>query len=317
MRRVLDRVSHAAESSAPVLVAGQTGTGKDHVARAIHERGPRASRPFVVIRCAALDDGALEAELSGPQSAFERAAGGTLLFDEVASLSAGLQVKLLSILQRMSPPFRVGGHDVRIVATATIEPLRRLDASRLRPALRQHFGGVVIELPPLRQRREDILPLANLFLERATNGGTLTLTRAAIAALQAHDWPRNLHQLEEDMASAAEAARDGEISLDALSPGMPEPALDVASLSYREMLSVTRDRSTREYLSALLVKFDGHVPHAAVHAGVERESFYRLLKRYGITATKFRSDPPSATVRTSAESGAERVVLFARHGDKA
>lgn len=329
MRRVLDRVAHAAESSVPVLVVGETGTGKDFIARAIHARGPRASEPFVIVRCGSLDDAAIEAELFGSgahgakQNAFERALGGVLLLDEVASLSAGLQIKLLSILQRMSPPFRLAsdGKDVRIIATATVPTSRRLDAGRLRPALRQHLGGVLIELPPLRQRREDILPLANLFLERASKRGKLTLSRAAVASLQAQEWQGNVRQLEEEMSSAADGARDGEVSLDALSPRLPsEPNTDLASLSYREMLTVTRDRSTREYLSSLLTKFDGNVPQAALHAGVERESFYRLLKRYGIHATTFRSDPPSAIVRKASDlglSGPERVVLFARHGNEA
>jgi two-component system response regulator HydG len=290
MRRAFDLAMHAARSTAPVLLTGEVGTGKKHVAHEIHARGETSAGPFVSIRCASLDESSLDGELFGDptrpdKSALERARGGTLLLDDVGALSAALQLKLLTTLQR--------GTNARVVASWS---LRRGDEHRaeFRPALRRHLAATEIHLPPLRQRREDILPLARAFLARGMgvdHPSRFALSPAAASALEGYAWPENVRQLESAIERAKDLVAEGELTLEAFPDYVrSEPVLDLASLSYREMLVATRDRSTREYLARVLANLDGNVARAAAHAGIERESMYRLLKRYGLDANTFRSD---------------------------
>lgn len=284
MRVAVDRLAYAAVSTDTVLVTGEAGTGKDRVVREIHARGKRSAAPLVFVRCASLEEAALDAELFGGD-ALRRAAGGTLVLDELGALPAGLQVRVVAMLQRV----RHGEVGARIVATTSVSRAKADNPSRL-----GQIAPVKIDLPPLRERRDDILPLAHAFLDGVaarTGSSRLLLAPAAAEALETHDWPANVRQLEQGIQLAAGSACSGVITLDSIPPKLRPGAVgDLAALSYREMLVVTRDRSTREYLQALLNSFAGNVSRAAAHAGIERESFYRLLKRYGLDAHTFRSN---------------------------
>jgi len=214
MREVRERIERVAATDFVALIDGESGTGKELVARQIHEISARRRGPFVPVNCAALVETLLEAELfgiedrtatgvRGRRGKFECADGGTLFLDEVADLSLSAQAKLLRALQDFAVE-RVGGHglhrvNTRVVA-ATNKTLAGLVEARLfRADLFYRLAGIEIQVPPLRDRREDILELASYFLERHGEARRLTLSKAAADALLTYDWPGNVRELERMM----------------------------------------------------------------------------------------------------------------------
>ena len=215
MRALFRNIGRLAQAPLSVLVTGETGTGKELVARALHRESPRASRPFVALNTAAIPAELLESELFGHEAGaftgatrrhvgrFEQADGGTLFLDEIGDTPMPLQVRLLRVLAE-GEFFRVGGRelirvDVRVIA-ATHQPLQRLvDEGRFRADLMHRLDVVRLQLPPLRERRDDVPALATRFLaDAATSLGTTAkrLAPAVLARLQAHDWPGNVRELE-------------------------------------------------------------------------------------------------------------------------
>ena len=214
MQAVRERIERVAATDFVALIDGESGTGKELVARQIHEMSARRRGPFVPVNCAALVETLLEAELfgiedrtatgvRGRRGKFECADGGTLFLDEVADLSLSAQAKLLRALQDFAVE-RVGGHglhrvNTRVVA-ATNKKLSGLVEARLfRADLFYRLAGIEIQVPPLRDRREDILELASYFLERHGEARRLTLSKAAADALLTYDWPGNVRELERMM----------------------------------------------------------------------------------------------------------------------
>jgi two-component system NtrC family response regulator len=212
MQKLRADVARVGATNFTVLVEGESGVGKELVARALHQLSPRRRGPFVAVNCAALVESLLEAELfgieertatgvRGRRGKFELAEGGTLFLDEVADLSPAAQAKLLRVLQDMSVE-RVGGHGVKALNTRVIAATNRrlseqMGAKRFREDLFYRLSGVELEVPPLRARREDIPALAKHLLERhRPPGRPLRLTEAALDALMAFDWPGNVRQLE-------------------------------------------------------------------------------------------------------------------------
>jgi len=231
MRRLLDQVALVAPSRASILIVGETGVGKERLARFIHACSDRAQRPFVAINCAAIPEGVLEAELFGHEKGaftgadrarpgrFELADGGTLLLDEITEMPIHLQPKLLRVLQEREVD-RLGGRrpipvDVRVIATSNRDLEQAIAEGRLREDLYFRLGVVVVELPPLRARPADIVPLAEAFLARfASEYGRPAplLSEAAKERLLAHDWPGNARELENCMHRAfLMAAATGEV----------------------------------------------------------------------------------------------------------
>jgi transcriptional regulator with GAF, ATPase, and Fis domain len=230
LRRAIERV---AMTDFTVLLEGESGVGKELVARQVHQLGRRRDGPFVAVNCAALVETLLEAELfgieertatgvRGRRGKFEHADGGTLFLDEVSDLSLSAQAKLLRVVQDLSVE-RVGGHgthrvDVRIVA-ATNRSLSELVERRLfRPDLFYRLSGVDIRVPPLRDRRTDILELSQHFLERHRSTRALTLSPAAAEALASYHWPGNVRELERLIERAVTLAESNSIALDDLPP---------------------------------------------------------------------------------------------------
>ena len=214
MQAVRERIERVAATDFVALIDGESGTGKELVARQIHEMSARRRGPFVPVNCAALVETLLEAELfgiedrtatgvRGRRGKFECADGGTLFLDEVADLSLSAQAKLLRALQDFAVE-RVGGHglhrvNTRVVA-ATNKKLPGLVEARLfRADLFYRLAGIEIQVPPLRDRREDILELASYFLERHGEARRLTLSKSAVDALLTYDWPGNVRELERMM----------------------------------------------------------------------------------------------------------------------
>jgi DNA-binding NtrC family response regulator len=228
MVHVLMAVGRLVRVDETVLILGETGTGKDLVARAIHTNSPRQKRPFVVINCAALNENLLDDELFGHEPGaftgaeklrkgrFEHAQGGTLFLDEVGDMPLALQVKLLRVLENREV-VRIGSNDpikvdVRVLA-ATHRDLKALvREGRFRQDLFYRLEGMTIHLPPLRERKEDVAPLARRFLNRLFGGASAPkLHPTTLEALQNHSWPGNVRQLQKVLCRAAGAARGSEI----------------------------------------------------------------------------------------------------------
>jgi len=214
MQRLLSKVTQAAQSRATVLIHGETGTGKELIAAAVHQQSKRAAGPFVKLNCAALADTVLESELFGHEKGaftgaterrigrFEQANGGTLFLDEIGDMSLALQTRLLRVLAE-SEFFRVGGQtpirvDVRVIAATHQDLSQAVAAGRFREDLYHRLNVMRIEVPPLRQRREDIRELTRFYLEQAANElgvAPKTLSSEAAEVLQKYDWPGNVREL--------------------------------------------------------------------------------------------------------------------------
>ncbi len=221
LQRVVAMVDRVAQSAAPVLIIGETGTGKEVIARRVHQSSRRSNGPFVSINCAAIPDQLLESELFGHEKGaftgalarrlgkFEEAAGGTLLLDEIGEMDLRLQAKLLRAIQERQID-RVGGRgpvtvDLRIVATTNRDLMTEVEARRFREDLYYRLNVINIELPPLRDRPLDIAPLAEHFVAKhcARNSiPTKTIDTAAIAKLESFAWPGNVRELENTMYRA-------------------------------------------------------------------------------------------------------------------
>ena len=231
MRLLRERVERVASTNFTVLIEGESGVGKELVARQIHELGMRRQGPFVAINCAALVETLIEAELfgieertatgvRGRRGKFEHADGGTLFLDEISDLSAAAQAKLLRVVQDLTVE-RVGGGGTRQINTrvvaATNRPLAALvDRGLFRTDLFYRLSGVEIRVPPLRMRKADILELTQYFLARHEGRGRLTMTPAAVDALIAYDWPGNVRELERMIEGAIATAESRQISVDDL-----------------------------------------------------------------------------------------------------
>jgi two-component system response regulator HydG len=262
MQTLRSNIERVAETDFTVLLEGESGVGKELVARQIHELSRRCHGPFVAINCAALVETLLEAELfgieertatgvRGRRGKFEYADGGTLFLDEVSDLSLSAQAKLLRAIQDLAVE-RVGGNsthrvDIRIVA-ATNKGLAGLVERRLfRPDLFYRLSGVDIRVPALRDRRPDILELANYFLERHRAMRSLRLSSAAADALTAYDWPGNVRELERLMERAVALAGTDILELDDLPPTVrgDYATAVVPSLTKRDTLRAWASRYAR------------------------------------------------------------------------
>jgi transcriptional regulator with GAF, ATPase, and Fis domain len=306
MRRVLDQAERAAAGRSTILLTGETGTGKEQVARRIHERSSRASGPFVPINCAALPEGLLESELFGHEKGaftgadrrrlgwFELADGGTLLLDEIGDLPAPAQGKLLRVLQEHEIT-RVGGHqairvNVRLIAATHRTLAAEVRAGRFREDLFFRLHVVPIHLPPLRERPEDVEPMARLFLDRfAADLGRTTrrLTPEALALLRAHHWPGNVRELE-NLAERL-LVLGGEQPIDAaeLSGLLPPARLsDARADADAPAAPVIDDVSLWEQEHALLVhaleRTHGNQSRAARLLKISREQLRTRMRRYGL-----------------------------------
>ncbi len=295
MKAVMRFVEQIANSVAAVLIAGESGTGKELVARALHEYSPRSGRPFVDINCAALPDHLLESELfgfekgafSGADSAkpglFELARHGTLLLDEIAELSPKSQSKLLRVLDGY-PYYRLGGTrkvevNVRIVAATNADLESQVRVGKFRADLYHRLNQVTVNVPPLRERSEDVLPLAQFFLTRERAG--MTISDGVAAALQGYCWPGNVRELKSLMARLAMTVRGAAISREDLpAEFQPLPPEEEVSSSY------SLDRLEQEVIYHALEQADGRRKEAAELLGISPRTLMRRLKTYGASHSR-------------------------------
>jgi DNA-binding NtrC family response regulator len=298
MLAVYKQIALACASDAPVLVTGETGTGKELVARAIHRHGPRSSRPFVPVNCGALPEGLLESELFGhvrgaftgavadKRGLFEEARGGTLFLDEIGEMSPALQVRLLRTLEsgevRPVGSPRATSVDVRVIAATHRDLERAAKEGSFRQDLFYRLHVFAIRIPPLRERREDIPLLAAHFLAAlsAQGRGTASATSAAVAALAAHDWPGNVRELENTLERLAVESRGGAIDVADLPPQFRERPEPLEAPLFAGL--PTLEEMEKRYLRHVLAAVKGNRSRAAEALGIDRRTLYRMAERFGI-----------------------------------
>lgn len=289
MHRVLEAVRRVARSSVAVLVTGETGSGKEIIARAVHHFSLRCAKPFVDINCGALPDPLMESELfghergafSGADAAkagmFELAHTGSLFLDEVAELDPRMQVKLLRVLDGV-PYYRLGGQrkihvDVRIVAATNQDLERAVGTGRFRSDLFHRLAEYHISVPALRERIEDIQPLAEYFL--AQHSDHAVFSSAALSVLRRYSWPGNIRELRNAVVSAVVSARNYEIAVEDLPPRVQ--GRRAAPVVER---SLCLEGLEKDAILAALAQTEGHHQKAADLLGISRRTLSRKLRVY-------------------------------------
>ncbi len=286
-----------ARSSSTVLLTGESGVGKDMFARAIHAASPRARRPFVKVNCAAIPEALLESELfgyapgsftgaskKGKPGYFEQAQGGTIFLDEIGDMPLPIQVKLLQVLQEKQF-IRVGGTgtqkvDVRIIAATNRDLRDAITRGVFREDIYYRLHVIEFRLPPLRDHSEDILPLAETFIEKYNHilGANVTgMNQAARDVLTQHDWPGNIRELENAVERAANWVWEGEIGTEHLPPEL-FPSVKKPLASYRTTLK----EMDQEILLETLKRAGGNKSQAARLLNLSRSAFYYKLAKYGL-----------------------------------
>jgi DNA-binding NtrC family response regulator len=311
-QEVIAKIARFSACDAPVLIEGETGTGKELVARALHYRSARRGHPFVPINCAALPEQLVVSELFGyERGAFtgaqgrrlglvEQARRGTIFFDEVNSLPAPAQAVLLRFLQDQEyRPLGAGGllhADTRVIAASNLSMAREVRERRFREDLYHRLNVLTLSLPPLRARGDDILELAARFLDhlsRQYRRAPKALSVAAASALVRHDWPGNVRELENRLHRSFLMADGREISSGDL--GLAGTAEDRDSKECGaqpgDTFAAAKARAVadfeRAYLRTLMTAAQGNVSAASRLAGKERRTFARLLKKHGIERREF------------------------------
>ncbi|MCB2230383.1 sigma 54-interacting transcriptional regulator [bacterium] len=295
LRKVIDLADRVAQFDSSVLVTGETGVGKEVLARHIHSVSHRSRAPFVAVNCGALPESLLESELFGYKAGaftgavrdrvglFEQAGGGTIFLDEIGDISPAMQIKILRVLQEKEI-MRIGEStprsvDVRVIA-ATFHDLDQLVIEgTFRDDLVYRLRVIEIEIPPLRERREDILPLARFLVEKLANKlklDNLRLDATCLDYLQAYSWPGNVRELENALERAAVLSRDNVILPEALPPGI------IAQVKARggegDPLSRSLDEVSNSHILAVLEASNGNRAKTARTLGISTATLWRKLK---------------------------------------
>jgi transcriptional regulator with GAF, ATPase, and Fis domain len=336
MREIFATLEKVAPSELTVLVTGETGTGKEMIARGIHQASARKQKPFVVLDCGAIPKDLIESTLFGHekgsftgavaqhQGCFEQAHGGTIFLDEIGELDINLQPKLLRVLENRELK-RVGGDrvikiDVRVVAATNRDLRQMVNQGTFREDLYFRLSVIHVDMPPLRERKEDIPALAEVFLREIAGRRNMPMTFAidAVTALQSHSWPGNVRELKnvvERAASLAEAplvqrsdlmfnrepagsrsstapptggGGGGRIPTNPNAPAFVDTALPpiAPGLDFKEAKQRVVDAFELAYLKQLLERHDGNITRSAQEAGLTRYHLRELLKRHGLTNVK-------------------------------
>jgi len=305
MLEIYKMIARVSDSRAAVLITGESGTGKELVARAIHNHGSRSSERFVAVNCGALTETLLESELFGhvkgsftgaianKRGIFEQAGEGTVFLDEISETSAGLQVKLLRVLQERevvpvggTEPIKVGA---RVIAASNSDLEKLSAAGAFRGDLLYRLNVIQLHLPPLRQRREDIHLLVAHFLRKHAPGPTAVATdQKSMQCLSAYSWPGNVRELENVIERAITLNQGGVISVDDLPARIRlQPAHDTAPLSSDELDQLfsglpNLDEIERRYILHVLEATGNNRKRTAEILGINRKTLYRMAARFEI-----------------------------------
>ena len=324
MREIFATLEKVAPSELTVMVTGETGTGKEMIARGIHQASARKTKPFVVLDCGAIPRDLIESTLFGHekgsftgavsqhQGCFEQAHGGTIFLDEIGELDINLQPKLLRVLENRECK-RVGGDrvikiDVRVVAATNRDLRQMVNQGTFREDLYFRLSVIHVELPPLRERKEDIPALAEVFLRDISGrrGVPMSFAPDAVASLQSHSWPGNVRELKNVVERAGSLTDSSLVHRQDLmfsrDPGGPRSSLPsssassghggvavpaiAAGLDFKEAKQHVVDAFELAYLKQLLDRHDGNITRSAQEAGLTRYHLRELLKRHGLTNVK-------------------------------
>ncbi|NLB69594.1 MAG: sigma 54-interacting transcriptional regulator, partial [Lentisphaerae bacterium] len=301
MQRVLEIIPVIAASPSTVLIQGETGTGKEVVARAIHENSPRKDNPFVAINCGALPDSLLESELFGYKRGaftdavrdkpgrFAIAKGGTLFLDEIGEISTAMQVRLFRVLQeRVYEPLgssKSEKADVRIIAATNADLLQLCKEGVFREDLYYRINVVRIELPPLRERREDIALLSSQFIarfNRLQDKRIEGLTTEALSLLMAHDWRGNVRELENAIERAFILCSQGRIGIEHLPESLTGSGIGKSRGHTGNMLKAAYATIDAQTIRAAIARQNGNKAAAARDLGIHKTTLYRKIKALGL-----------------------------------
>ncbi|HEY3355081.1 MAG TPA: sigma-54 dependent transcriptional regulator [Polyangia bacterium] len=302
MQSIFELCRIAAQSASTILILGESGTGKELLARAIHHESPRAQAPFIPVSCAALTETLLESELFGHEKGaftgatqrtrgkFEQAVGGSLFLDEIGDISPKLQLDLLRALEDRKF-YRIGGSepvsvDVRVIAATNRDLKRAVEDRSFREDLYYRLNVIVITLPPLRERKEDLPLLVEHFLERlgAELGRPLRgVSSDAMAALMAHDWPGNVRELRNVLERGAVVAKTSLIELADLGLGLPEEeAAATGGDDAADSVPASLKEVERRHVQRVLTDSGWNITRAAQALGIDRVTLYNKIKKYGL-----------------------------------
>jgi Nif-specific regulatory protein len=297
-------IERLAATDLPVLILGESGTGKEVVAQSLHYQGPRTEHPFIAVNCAALTETLLESELFGHekgaftdahqvrQGQFEMAEGGTLFLDEIGDMSLGGQAKLLRVLEQKVIT-RVGGSqpirtNVRVVAATNAKLATLVREKKFREDLFYRLSVVTLDLPPLRDRPEDILPLAEFFLERFCTQARrrpLSLSTESRRRLQLHAWPGNIRELRNLMERVAFLCSHDRVEAEDLA-FILSPEADGGSPESETRLSEATDKFQEIHIRRMIKRTKGNMSNAAELLGLHRSNLYRKMKQLGMNVSE-------------------------------
>lgn len=310
MSKVFDLIRSLAAMDSGVMITGETGTGKELVARAIHNLGRRKAKQFVAINCGAFPDTLLESELFGyEKGAFtgavqsragkiEVADGGTLFLDEIETMALPMQVKLLRVLQERELE-RLGGNrklkvDMRVIAATNVDLSLCLTRGTLREDFYYRINVIPIQLPPLRERLEDLPLLINHILEKhpvARERAIRQVSPEVLDQMLAYRWPGNVRELENILERAIVKCQGStiiDVDLPVVSHHSAAASTYIASNDVALTLKQWLLKSEKEYLRGLLMKHEGSISATAVEAKVDNKTLYRKMKRHGLQKESFK-----------------------------
>jgi two-component system response regulator PilR (NtrC family) len=301
MRAIYTAIEALSQNVTTVLITGESGTGKELVARSIHTRSGRVDRPFIALNCGAVSDTLLDSQLFGHrrgaftgavadhEGVFQAAHGGTLFLDEIADIPPALQVKFLRAIQeREVTPLgttRAVKVDVRLIAATNRDLAAEVQAGHFRSDLFYRLNVVHLPLPPLRERREDVPLLAQHYVERYArqfNVAPKTIQAAALARLQAYDWPGNIRELQNVIERCFALSPSGDITPASLSPLVDDARPGSAATLEFGASVPSLEETERQLMAAALRQASGNKNQAARILGIDRQRLYRKLEKYGL-----------------------------------
>ncbi|HEY1817947.1 MAG TPA: sigma-54 dependent transcriptional regulator [Kofleriaceae bacterium] len=315
MRQLRAAIARVAEQNVSILIQGESGTGKELVARLVHAGGVRRNRPFVAVNCGAIPETLIDSELFGHQKGaftgatmdrpgvFVEADGGTLFLDEIGDMPLAVQARLLRVLQegevRPVGSNGVRDVDVRVIAATHVDLDQAAERGKFRKDLFYRLNVVVLEIPPLRERREDLPELCARFLTKHGGDANMSLSPTALDAFTNYNWPGNVRELENAIHSAIALRSGNVIGAESLPASMrtrihgsrpiplPQPNGD-EQLTLTEAKKLVSTQFEHDYLQQIMQRAQGSVAEAARLAGLDRTNFRRLLQRHNIDPTTFK-----------------------------